>query len=158
MLVKVEQRSTSGCELVAEVARRFGEVRLRVTGASMLPAIWPGDVLCVRHCTMSDLQPGQILLFHRQKKLVAHRITRIHRDSVITRGDSVHHDDPPLSEGEIVGQVVSVVRRGRPVSERLSLLRRIVACILRCSDYFVRLTLLMAGYGRQSNNEEISWA
>lgn len=156
--MKFEQRSTSGCELVAEVARRFGEVRLRVTGASMLPVIWPGDVLCVRYFAIPDLQHGQILLYRRQEKLVAHRITRIHRDSVITRGDSVHHDDSPVSSSEIVGQVVSVIRRGHPVSQRLSLLRRIGACILRRSDFFVRVTLLMASYGQKSNNEEISWA
>ena len=156
--MKFEQRSTSGCELVAELARRFGEVRLRVTGASMLPAIWPGDVLCVRYCAIPDLQRGQILLYRRHENLVAHRITRVHRDSVITRGDSVHHDDPPVVESEIVGQVVSVLRRGHPVSERLSPLRRIGSCILRRSDICVRAILLMAGYGRQSDNEEISWA
>ena len=156
--MKFEQRSTSGCELVAEVARRFGEVRLRVTGTSMLPTIWPGDVLCVRYCAIQNLQRGQILLFHRKQKLVAHRITHIHRDSVITRGDSVHHDDLPVSESEIVGQVVSVVRRGRPVSQCLSLPQRIASAILRHSDLCVRATLLMAGYSRQARNEEISWA
>lgn len=156
--MKFEQRSTSGCELVTEVARCFGEVRLRVTGASMLPAIWPGDVLRVQYCTIPDLQRGQILLYRRQEKLVAHRITRIHFDSVITRGDSVHHDDPPVGQSEIVGQVVSVVRQGRPVSQRLSLLRRIGAFILQRSDICVRATLLMVGYGGPSDNQEISCA
>ena len=35
-------------DLAAEVLRQFGEVRLKVTGASMLPSVWPGDVLTVR--------------------------------------------------------------------------------------------------------------
>ena len=48
MDVEFQQRPALGCELVAEVVRSFGEVRLKVTGGSMLPAIWPGDVITVR--------------------------------------------------------------------------------------------------------------
>jgi hypothetical protein len=42
---RATSRETLGCELAAEVIRSFGRVRLRATGTSMLPAIWPGDVL-----------------------------------------------------------------------------------------------------------------
>ena len=35
-------------DLDAQVIRQFGELRLKVTGASMLPSVWPGDVLTVR--------------------------------------------------------------------------------------------------------------
>ena len=45
MIADLQQCTALQCELVADVARAFGEVRLRVTGASMLPAIWPGDIL-----------------------------------------------------------------------------------------------------------------
>ena len=31
-----------------EVLRRFGEARLRVTGSSMLPTVWPGDLVAVQ--------------------------------------------------------------------------------------------------------------
>jgi len=40
-------RETLGCELAAEVLRSSGRLRLRATGTSMLPAVWPGDVLSV---------------------------------------------------------------------------------------------------------------
>ena len=36
-----------GCELAGEMVRTFGRVRVRVTGTSMIPAVWPGDVLVV---------------------------------------------------------------------------------------------------------------
>ena len=42
-----ERSSVPGCELVAEVAREFGEVRFRAIGFSMMPVILPGDVLTV---------------------------------------------------------------------------------------------------------------
>ena len=35
------------CDLAADVIRRFGVLRLRVNGFSMLPTIWPGDIACV---------------------------------------------------------------------------------------------------------------
>jgi signal peptidase I len=158
MNVKFEQRSASACELVAEVARRFGEVQLRVTGASMLPAIWPGDILCVRRCSVFDLQPGRILLYRRHGKLIAHRIVSIQGDIVTTQGDSIGHNDTPITESDFVGQVISVVRRGRCVPDQPSFIRRIGSGILRRSDLSIRATMLMARRAQRSVNEEILWA
>lgn len=156
--MEFQQRLASGCELVVELARRFGEVQLRVTGASMLPSVRPGDVLSVRHCVISDLQPGQILLYRRHGKLVAHRVIRIHSDSVTTRGDSVYNDDLPIEESDIVGQVFSVLRRGRPVSDQPSLLHRAASYILRRSDFCTRLAMRMAHYRHASTKKDLSWA
>jgi signal peptidase I len=144
MGVESEQRSASGCELVAEVARRFGEVRFRATGISMMPVIWPGDILTIRQCGMADLQPGQIVLYQRGKELVAHRVTRIHDNLLTTRGDSICHDDLPIPESEIVGQVVSIVRRGRTVPCHLSFWSRAGSRILRRSRICMRTAALLA--------------
>src|SRR6266568_848730 len=40
-----DARSGLKGELFLEVLRTFGSARLRVTGTSMLPSIWPGDIL-----------------------------------------------------------------------------------------------------------------
>lgn len=143
---------------MAEVARRFGEVRLKVTGTSMLPAIWPNDILIVSSCTLSELSPGKIALYQRKGALVAHRITHVFDDHLITRGDSVSQNDAPVPEFEIVGRVVSIVRRGRPVSDRPSVLNRLGSRILRHSYLCLRATLLMARCFRSSENAETSWA
>lgn len=152
------QRSTSGCELVAEVARRFGVVCFKATGVSMMPAVWPNDVLTVRSCGITDLQPGFIVLYQREEKLVAHRITRIQGNVLITRGDSVQHDDSPVHESEIVGQVVSVIRRGRRRLPDLSVWSRAGSYILRRSNFCLRAALRLTRWLRRSDNEEISWA
>jgi len=60
--------------LVADLARSFGRVRLRVNGTSMLPSIWPGDILTVNQCNAADLIPGRIVLCYRNQALVAHRV------------------------------------------------------------------------------------
>ena len=46
------------CELAAEVLRSSGELRLRVTGSSMLPAVWPGDELTIRRQPFDAGRPG----------------------------------------------------------------------------------------------------
>src|ERR1039458_9326454 len=69
-----DARATVACELAAEVLRSSGSLRLRAIGASMLPAIWPGDVLTVQRRDAENAQPGDIVLFARGGALVAHRV------------------------------------------------------------------------------------
>jgi len=141
MDVELQSRSILACELVADVARDFGEVCLAVTGASMIPALWPGDIIIVRHRETVELKPGDIALYRRQNQLVAHRITRIRRDLLTTRGDSLPSDDPPVRESDIVGQVVSVVRNGHCVPPARLLRRRTVSFLLQRSDFCTRMVL-----------------
>ena len=55
-------RETLGCELAAEVPRSWGRLRLRATGASMLPAVWPGDALYVCRRSATQALPGDIII------------------------------------------------------------------------------------------------
>ena len=125
------QRSAVGCQLVTDVARSFGEVRVKVTGASMIPAVWPGDVITVRSTSLVDLQPGQIVLHRREEKLIAHRVTRIHDNLLITQGDSIPYEDPPVNEADMVGLVVGLLRNGHLMDLKQSEWQRISALILR---------------------------
>jgi hypothetical protein len=99
--------------LVAEVIRSFGQVRIKVTGTSMLPAVLPGDILTVVRRDCAELLPGQIVLCYRDEQLIAHRLTGKAGDRFFTRGDSLCHHDRPFREEEVLGQVVSVLRDGR---------------------------------------------
>ena len=72
-------RDIVGCELAAEVLRSSGELRLRVNGSSMLPAVWPGDLLLVSSREATEAQPGDIVLFKRKGGLVAHRVVEVRR-------------------------------------------------------------------------------
>ena len=140
MAMEPQQRSELGCELVAEVAHSFGEVRLKVTGASMMPSIWPGDVIIIRR-DAANLQPGQIVLYRREGSLVAHRITRVRGDLLSTRGDSLPCDDPPIQTADIVGQVISVVRQGCRVHLKQSVWQRAVSSTVRHSDFCLHMML-----------------
>lgn len=156
--MEFDGRSASGCELVAEVASRFGEVRFKATGFSMLPAIRPGDLLTVRRCGLAELQEGQIALYQREGKLVAHRLIHLEEDRLITRGDSVRRKDTPIGESDLVGRVVSISRHGRSVSPALSLGGHAGSFILRRSDICLRAAALVARGLRRPEKEEVSWA
>ena len=66
--------TTVACGLAAEIIRRFGAVRLRVTGCSMLPLVAPGDILVVHRRTAPDFTPGEMAVFTRHQRLFAHRV------------------------------------------------------------------------------------
>jgi signal peptidase I len=137
----VELAVAAGCELVAEVARSHGEVQLQVLGGSMLPSIWPGDRLIVQRRNPNQIQPGKIILYKREGGLVAHRVVARHGESLLTRGDSLLNADAPVPAEEIVGEIVAIIRRGRRVALELTLGRRMVAWVLRRSNFSTRVLL-----------------
>jgi signal peptidase len=106
-------------DLAAEVLRRFGEIRFIARGSSMIPAIYPGDLLTVRSHHIADARSGQIVLCLREGRFWAHRVMRKWREGnrflFSTRGDALPHEDPSLDESQFVGSVASIIRYGRPV-------------------------------------------
>jgi hypothetical protein len=99
--------------LAAEVLGRFGEVRLRVMGSSMLPSVQPGDVLTIRRCAMSAVESGAIVLFTRDGRLFAHRVVARRNTHLVTRGDALEWQDPPICQDQLLGRVVTLTRNGR---------------------------------------------
>jgi signal peptidase I len=139
-----------GCDLVAEVARTFGCVRLRVFGTSMVPAVRPGDVLSVEGASLGELSPGEIVVFARAGRLIAHRLVAKTESTdeghVVTRGDRVRQDDGIVSSAQLVGKVVSIERGGLtiPSHSQLSLTQRVICWLLRASDRVTHLYLRLA--------------
>jgi hypothetical protein len=120
--------------LAAEVLSRFGEVRMRVIGSSMLPSLRPGDVLTIRRCAMSAVESGAIVLFTRDGRLFAHRVAARRNTHLVTRGDALEWQDPPVCQDQFLGQVITLTRNGRqrrPPS--LTIGRRIAAAVVQRS-------------------------
>jgi signal peptidase len=128
-------------DLLADVARQFGEVRLKVTGTSMLPSVWPGDILTVRRQCVAALLSGRIILCYRNHGFVAHRLVRKLGAGVITRGDTLPCNDLPFRDDEVLGEVVGILRNGRPVALSRTWWHTAGASILRHSDFCTRILL-----------------
>ena len=97
-------------DLVSEVLRRFGRVRLRVFGGSMSPALQPGDLLEVHHSAADGVRRGDIVLFQRDGRLFAHRAVAVTTAGTVTRGDAHRHDDPMVPAEDVLGIVRTVTR------------------------------------------------
>jgi hypothetical protein len=107
-------------DLAAEVLQRFGQVRFIAQGSSMIPSIFPGDLITVRSRQVSGVSDGEIVLCVNGGRFFVHRmVSRQHSDrgriAVATRGDALDRQDPLIDGTQLLGSVISVVRRGQPV-------------------------------------------
>ena len=142
-------------DLTAEVLRHFGEVRLRVTGTSMLPTLWPGDILTVRLRNAEQLVPGELVLCYRNRAFVAHRLVGKRGDGFITRGDSLPGEDSPFRHDEVLGEVFSIIRNSRPVVFSPVWTNSIGARVWQHSELCIRLLLRLE---RLSRLATLLWA
>jgi signal peptidase I len=145
------------CGLTEEVVRTLGEVRLRVMGTSMVPSILPGDFVSIHRATPQEISPGEVVLFSRNGRLIIHRV--VDRKSaatehnpgelrLITRGDRVLQDDPPVSSLELLGRVVSIERGSRKVELPDAGSNSLIIRLLRSSDRATYLYLRLAAWWR----------
>jgi hypothetical protein len=113
-------RSTGNAErsaLVAEALRLSGRLRLQVHGESMLPALWPGDVVEIASCSIEDVRPGEIVLARRDGRLFLHRLVSTCKpDGFLLRGDSMPGSDPHFPVEALLGRLVSKADERRGVS------------------------------------------
>jgi hypothetical protein len=94
--------------LAADVLRRFGRLRMQVHGESMLPVLWPRDVVEFVRCSIADVRPGEIVLARRGGQFYVHRfVTRCHPNGFLLRGDSMPAADPAFPDESLLGRLVS---------------------------------------------------
>jgi len=102
--------------LAAEMLRRGNSVQLKAWGTSMLPSVWPGDLLTIQSVAHNEIVPGDIVLVLRDSRFRIHRLVgkRQDQDFVLwlTRGDAMPQNDPPAIGSELLGRV-SGIRRGK---------------------------------------------
>ena len=141
-----------GCELVAGSLRAGHEVRVRVAGSSMVPALWPGDELRVRALAPAESvgraavpAMGDLLLFVRDGRLCTHRLVDRLDDAggsrLITCGDAAIKCDPPIAASEILGTVASITRGGREIPIASSPAQRLLSFAIRHSGFIRRAAL-----------------
>jgi hypothetical protein len=104
----------AGPDLLADALRRFGSIRLGVTGTSMRPAIGPGDVVRIERCALDAIQPGDIVAFVASRRVFVHRLLEVQSTPsgsvFVTRGDSNPDPDPIAHESQLLGRVACVLR------------------------------------------------
>jgi Peptidase S24-like len=98
--------SAAGSALVAEALRGRGRLRLRVHGESMLPTLWPGEVVEIEGCPPEEVRPGEIVLARRDGRLFLHRLVApCAPNGFRLRGDSMPGADPPYPPEALLGRL-----------------------------------------------------
>lgn len=107
----VADRALLTTELAAESLRITGRLRLRVRGESMLPTLWPGDVVEIASCSLDDVRTGQVALALREGRFFLHRVVaRSPAGGFLLRGDSMPDADPEFPIGALIGRLASSPR------------------------------------------------
>ena len=132
-------------ELAATLLRSGSTIKLRALGASMLPALWPGDLLTINAVPVTAIRRGDIVLSVRNGRFCIHRLTQL-GDAIgvdwITRGDALPDPDPAMPATAILGRVSGLTRGRRVmVPRKLTVFGRMFAWILSRSDLFCKLIL-----------------
>jgi hypothetical protein len=145
-------RHVHGVGLAAEILASGSKVRLRAFGSSMLPSLWPGDILTIESARCQTPVPGDIVLVLLNQRPFIHRVKEKRdcdgRLQWITRGDAVPQDDPPAANAELLGRVTSIERNNRIIvpRRRLSTAARLLAWMLCHWDRFRSICLRLHFY------------
>lgn len=112
-----------GCTLVAIVLGSLAGLALwktqgmsfySVQTGSMSPVLQPGDLAVSIKPNLNRLQPGDVISYKsgpNPQKIITHRIyqTNIKKGYLVTKGDNLNYQDPPLAYSYITGKVVKAI-------------------------------------------------
>jgi len=145
-----EARAVHKLELAVDILRAGGTIRLHALGASMLPSIWPGDLLGIEHSPGKEIVPGDIVLVARDGRFFVHRLIEKQSSRWITRGDSLPQADESVDEVQVLGKLSLIHRKTGDVvpHRRLSLFSRALAWMLCRWDLFRNIALRFHSFWR----------
>jgi signal peptidase I len=99
-------------DLAVQSLNISGRLRIKVTGTSMLPAIYPGSYASIVRTDLESVKPGDIVLVKSGCGLRLHRMIRRsfagEEAFFVTRGDNNESDDPPVSRDEFLGMLAGL--------------------------------------------------
>lgn len=78
-------------------------------GISMFPTIWPHSILRAVKFPLEEIGKGDIIIFQRDNKMVAHRVVEVGQGFVRTQGDSCRVKDEVVDSTNYLCKVVEYV-------------------------------------------------
>lgn len=101
--------------LKKELLLKGQDIKINGMGWSMFPHLLPGSSIKIAPITEENqLIPGNIVVFKKGERWIAHRIIAIERHQLITKGDAVTFSDLPISLDQVIGKVIGARLGGFP--------------------------------------------
>jgi len=136
-------------ELVESLLARGTRVRLAVGGHSMAPRLRDNDVVTIEPLAGTRVRFGELVLFRDAGgALVLHRVLRLWRGHLQTRGDASIRLDPVITREQVLGRVSRIERDGRGIDLECAGERVRAALVggvkLVCSGVYYKFTRRLA--------------
>ncbi len=95
-------------------------VRYKIPDNSMKPYLNKGDVVIIKHATVSNIGVGDIVFYRKGDELVIRRVIRkiekVGETIIFTKAESSKKAEPPVKPSQIIGKVVKAERWGKEIS------------------------------------------
>jgi signal peptidase I len=96
------------------------KVELKVSGLSMFPFLLKGDLIQVFPTPLNELRRGDIIVFKRENRWIAHRVFQIQmmegKVTLKTYGDTCYYPDEGVSSVNYLGRVDAFTRKGTQIA------------------------------------------
>jgi signal peptidase I len=92
--------------------------RISAAGTSMLPLLWPEDVLFIKKILLGRLKINDIALIEKGGRLFAHRIIYKGKKYLVSKGDNNMVSDGKITQNNVLGLVYKIKRGKNFLSPR----------------------------------------
>jgi len=104
--LKILNSSVQNLKFFSELLDEGYDLRLQVTGRSMSPFLETGSFVTLSKAPVSKLRIGDIIFCQcNDGSFKLHRLIRIDRDMLITKGDALVSSDVPFKKTDYKGKV-----------------------------------------------------
>jgi len=137
----IQQTHDLKSDLAMEALQVSSLLRLKVRGNSMLPSLWPGDLVTIQAQPFDSIRTGDIVLYSRNSRFFIHRVQR-KTETLVTSGDCMPAPDPRVAASQLLGRVISVCRHRTELPvPRFTIFRRVQAFLLLHWELLQRFAL-----------------
>ncbi|TAN57641.1 signal peptidase I [Patescibacteria group bacterium] len=81
-----------------------------ITSGSMWPVLKQGDLIFIQGIGAKDLKIGDVVVYRNQinNTFTIHRIAKLEKEFITTKGDANFQEDPPVRYEDIVGRALTL--------------------------------------------------
>jgi len=142
------------CDLTRLLLDARGTATLHTYGYCMFPCIQPGDRITVDARRIEKIAVGEIAVFRRGNRIVAHRVVEVgEREGIpylVTRPDLAWRNERPLTAADVLGVVTRVQRLNHDVSLTVHptspFTRILINIYLPCFSYIAYIARKILGH------------
>ncbi|MGB9883681.1 MAG: signal peptidase I, partial [Microgenomates group bacterium] len=122
-----------------------GKIPFKSTGTSMLPILYPDDIIYFKKIPFSKIKVNDIVVFKKNSQLITHRVIYKNKKHVITKGDNNPKSDGKIFPKQIIGKVYQIKRNDQIIKPE-------TLYLIQSTHYFEEIVKIKKEFDRQKIN------